>query len=74
MLDANCDFYYIVYASIRGWSVRLNKKEKEKINKPLYKNIKRIGYGKINPDLLNLVNLHIKLMTIFQNEKCCKIK
>lgn len=26
MLDLKCDFYYIVYSSIRGWSVRVNRK------------------------------------------------
>ena len=32
MLDMKCDFFYSLYAHIRGWCVRLNKKENEYVH------------------------------------------
>lgn len=36
MSDLGCDFYYIVYSYLRGWSVRLNKKKGEESTDILY--------------------------------------
>lgn len=36
MHELGCDFYYIVYSFLRGWSVRLNKKEGEEKTDDLY--------------------------------------
>jgi len=36
MYDLNCDFYYIVYSYLRGWSVRFNKKKGEENIDNLY--------------------------------------
>jgi hypothetical protein len=37
MHELGCDFYYIVYSYLRGWSVRLNKKKGENFTDDLYK-------------------------------------
>lgn len=67
MLDLKSDFYYIVYAYLRGWSVRLNKKKTD-TKDTLYEYICDIGEGKSDERLLKLVNLHIKLVEVFKNE------
>lgn len=36
MSELGCDFYYIVYSYLRGWSVRLNKKKGEENIDTLY--------------------------------------
>ncbi|CAH6419110.1 Hypothetical protein HVR_LOCUS304 [uncultured virus] len=36
MSELGCDFYYIVYSYLRGWSVRLNKKKGEETTDQLY--------------------------------------
>ena len=36
MSDLGCDFYYMVYSYLRGWSVRLNKKKGEENTDNLY--------------------------------------
>ena len=36
MHELGCDFYYIVYSFLRGWSVRLNKKKGEENTENLY--------------------------------------
>jgi hypothetical protein len=36
MYELGCDFYYIVYSYLRGWSVRLNKKKGEETVDNLY--------------------------------------
>ena len=37
MFEIGCDFYYIVYSYLRGWSVRLNKKKGEENVEELYR-------------------------------------
>ena len=68
MLDNYCDFYYVVYASLRGWSVRLNRKKKEPDHLDLYKYYGRIGTGKVNPKLEKLSKIHIKFTYFFKNQ------
>lgn len=36
MYDLGCDFFYIVYTYLRGWSVRLNRKKGEDPIQPIY--------------------------------------
>ncbi len=67
MIDLESDFYYTVYAYLRGWSVRLNRKKTD--SDTLYKYICDIGEGNDNEDLINLVNLHINLVDTFKNTK-----
>lgn len=67
MLDLGSDFYYTVFAYLRGWSVRLNRKDNDN-STDIYQYITDIGSGKINPQLEKLVNLHLNLMHVFQND------
>lgn len=77
MLDLQCDFYYCIYAHLRGWCVRLNKKDKD--NDILYTYIFDIRSESdncenltIDPHLEKLTNLHINLSNIFckTTDKC----
>lgn len=61
MSDLQTDFYYILYSKIRGWCVRLNKKENE-TNDSLYQYHGKIGTEIENNELLDLINLHLKLV------------
>ena len=65
-LDLESDFYYVVYSYLRGWSVRLNKKEKD-TKDILYEYICDIGEGHEIQHLTQLVDLHIKLVDVFKN-------
>lgn len=54
MSDLGCDFYYIVYSYIRGWSVRLNKKKGEETTDELYKWVGDVVRGHFfSPDILS---------------------
>lgn len=64
MLDLDCDFGYIVYSSIRGWSVRINRKEKEYEMKYTY--IQDAGDVRELPHLVQLVDLHLNLLDTFK--------
>ena len=66
MLRLGSDFYYTVYTYIRGWSVRLNKKEKDTDN-ILYKHICDLGTGTADPYLEKLVDLHLNLVHTFKD-------
>ncbi len=57
-LDIGSDFYYVVYSYLRGWSVRLNRKQGE-TDPNLYQYLGEIGDGDSNKELVKLVNLHI---------------
>lgn len=59
-----CDFYYVLYSYLRGYSVRLNrKKDEEKLE---YKFIKYIGNTNKKEDTLDkLTNLHIEYISLF---------
>ncbi len=62
MLKAQCDMFYAVYSYIRGWSVRLNKKEEESLDTPIYIKYGLIGDKKyLNKSLLKLVDKHFEL-------------
>ena len=74
MLDCNCDFYYIIFSYIRGWSVRLNKKKHEINETDIYTYIKRLGKGKPDPKLEKLVKIHTNNMKIFQVEEACEMR
>ena len=67
MLSLKSDFNYVIYSHVRGWSVRLNKKEKEeKMNNEL---LCQLGNpNNIIKDLERQVNLHIKLIEVFKDE------
>lgn len=66
MLDLGCDFYYTIYTALRGWSVRLNRKQNERIACPLYEYVGRRGCGgAVDKRLEGLVNIHIKLCEQF---------
>lgn len=79
MLDLGCDFYYIVYSYVRGYSVRLNPKtvegpELRESNagenirkKKLYKELDPIGDGPVDPHLNKLVDLHLDLCEVFKD-------
>jgi len=66
MIDLKCDFYYVIYSYIRGWSVRLNKKESD-LDPVLYKHICDVGTGVPDIHLLKLVDLHLRLVTVFKD-------
>jgi hypothetical protein len=65
MLDLDCDFYYAIYAFLRGWSVRINRKKTDQ--DPLYELIGDIGSGNINSDQVKMVDLHLRLCDVFKN-------
>jgi len=72
MIDLGCDFFYIVYSYLRGFSVRLNKKKREAhLTSPLYTHLTDIGDGSIDEYLQKLVNLHINLIEVFKNVNPC---
>ena len=60
MLDNGCDFFYVVYSYLRGWSVRLNKKEAD-LN-DVYEKIGYVGNGPRDPHLEKLVALHLNII------------
>ena len=67
MLKYPCDFYYVIYSYLRGYSVRLNPKKDEKGDVYEY-----LGtYGNVescDTHLTNLVNFHIDMSKVFNNE------
>ena len=65
MLDLGCDFFYIAYSRIRGWSVRLNRKEKEE--KIKYNLICDVGDVEPIENLVKLTDFHIDLISVFEN-------
>ena len=68
MIKLKCDFNYIIYSYLRGWSVRLNRKQKEE--KVITDFICQIGNPlKIDRSLVKLVDLHIRLIKVFENEE-----
>ena len=64
MLDMGCDFYYTIYTSLRGWSVRVNAKVGE--THPIYTSLGHIGTGKSIGQLECLVKLHMNFLVTFQ--------
>ena len=67
MLSLGADIYYIVYSSIRGWCVRLNKKRNETDN--IYQYITSLGHGV--EDIVSLIHSHIELSNQFMEETPC---
>ena len=78
MLDMGCDFYYTLYASVRGWCVRLNKKLDEfmlslRTNKTagisrttVISEFKQtIGSGHPHPHLIELLKTYEKCLEDF---------
>lgn len=61
MLNNHSDFYYTCFTYIRGWCVRLNKKFNE-TNNQIYTHLCIIDNNNINKDLLNLSQMHFKLI------------
>ena len=64
MYNFGCDFNYICFAYIRGWSVRLNRKDE---NDMLYKYIDEINPENHKEDIINIINKHILMVNRFQN-------
>ena len=67
MIDLGCDFNYIIYSYLRGWSVRLNRKKIESTAKPLYTYICDIGTGSSLPELTYLIKIHIDMSNEFKD-------
>ena len=77
MFDLGCDYFYIVWASIRGWSVRLNFKKKEllerlkdsSLTEPLYTYLGLIGNlnAPINMKLKKLIKKHLNYSNRYIN-------
>ena len=72
MLDLGCDFYYVIYASLRGWSVRVNAKVGE--SRPIYRPLGRIGEGVALPQLECLVALHLNFCQTFSDVHASKMR
>jgi len=64
MTAMGCDQGYIEYVKLRGWSVRLNRKQEESY--PIYRDISFIGNGEKNQSLVQLCSKIIGWST--QNE------
>ena len=70
MLEMEVDFNYIIYSYLRGWSVRLNRKQGE-TSKQLYTYIKDVGAAKSCMDLRKYVKMHIDMCRLFSQEASC---
>lgn len=57
MSELGCDFYYIVYSYLRGWSVRLNKKKGEENIDTLYNWVGDVVRGHFFPSDLSNIQL-----------------
>ncbi len=73
MLDLKCDFYYVIFSSIRGWSVRLNRKNEDKVDK-LYDSLGDIGTGQSILELEQLVDLHLNFSELFINREVSQMR
>ena len=73
MLDLHCDFYYVAYTSIRGWSVRLNRKFRD-CDQELYTFLQKVGTGNENDYLVKLVNLHIEFSKLCADQETSLMK
>jgi hypothetical protein len=72
MIELKCDFFYIVYAYLRGWSVRLNRKKREmSSDQPIYRHLSDIGTGMTDEYLAKLVQLHLNLTQVFGDVAPC---
>jgi hypothetical protein len=72
MLKFKADFNYVVYSYIRGWCVRLNKKQKE--THVIAEYLDKIGNeSKELPELTKLIALHLNLIDVFKNEDPCNM-
>lgn len=68
MIECGGDFGHIVYSYMRGWSVRLNKKETD--NAVIYTEVGKPGqftYGPIDNYLNTLVDMHLKKTQSYNN-------
>src|SRR5579863_8787164 len=67
MLKFQGDFNYVIYSYLRGWCVRLNRKQQEE--KVVHDHIETIGNSSLEiPELVKLVELHLRFIKIFENE------
>ena len=67
MISLDSDFYYIVYSYLRGFSIRLNRKNAAE-NEHLYKYICDVGSGYIDCHLEKLAQLHLNLVPVFSRD------
>jgi hypothetical protein len=77
MLDWGCDFHYVCFAALRGWSVRLNRKvhePPERAGVALYKHIGRLGDGVPLPHLLQLMVAKHAFLDLFVDEQPCLMR
>ena len=71
MIEAQTDYFYVVFTYLRGWCVRLNRKSKDPKGIPIYKYSGDVVNGKwiqpnnpivpIIPKYRNLLNFHMDL-------------
>ena len=67
MIKLKCDFNYVIYSYLRGWCVRLNRKQKDV--EIITSFITQIGNpAMIDKGLLKLTELHIKMIKVFKDE------
>lgn len=59
MLEYKSDYYYTIFSYLRGFCVRLNKKEHEEYKVTIYKDCGYFGNGTLDSKLDKLVNLHL---------------
>jgi len=72
MLRLGSDFNYVVYSYLRGWCVRLNRKQKEEFVKVEF--MCKVGDVSLErTDLTRLVNSHLKLIESFKYEDPCSM-
>lgn len=75
MIDKGCDYNYGIFAYMRGYSVRLNKKHSDINNSDIYQYIGFYGnQSKIDQQLNHYVMIHYELMHKFQNDVQCLMK
>lgn len=85
MLDLGCDYFYVVWISLRGWCVRVNMKRKEMMDRlcssntndlcaPIYSYIGRFGNTTIPIDLeiQSIVRKHIRYSKTYMNYPVAK--
>jgi hypothetical protein len=68
MLDMKSDFFYSLYAHIRGWCVRLNKKMVEaESTEPISTFITSVGSGLPNDHLIQLLQKYEQQVKTYSN-------
>lgn len=78
MNSLGCDYYYSIYSYLRGYSIRLNRKNYQAdLNKSsnIYTYVGLFGNNEIvNSELDELTNIHYDSIKKYQNISCSKMK